>query len=233
MKRMLMLTLVGLLAVCAWSQYRGGYPPRGRVVVRKAPRPPHTYSDYHWRNTYYGFRLGLNASTVRSDAPALNGNGVKAGLNLGFAVGTQLSYATPLFIESGLYYSQKGGKSNNVVTLDGPTKFTYELNYVELPIILKYKHFTYSGLSVEPYAGGYLACGVGGKVKDYGDRKAFSSYDKGHFNRFDGGLKVGLGVGYGIADADLSYDLGLANVGQDSFDDTHNGTFTINIGVNF
>jgi hypothetical protein len=85
----------------------------------------------------------------------------------------------------------------------------------------------------ELYAGGYLAVGTDGNIKNYGARESFSSYENGYFNRFDGGLKLGCGVGFNMLYADISYDIGLANIGQDSFDDTHNGCFTINLGVNF
>lgn len=237
------LRLFGLLVAVLFSvTVAVAQPPyyrhQPRVVVHQPmPEPPHGHRHYvmgQRHRTYFGLRLGVNASNVRSDAQALNGHDVKAGLNIGLAVGTQLSYTTPLFVESGLYYTQKGGKSNNVVTADGrSSKFTYDLNYLQLPLLLKYRHHTAAGVTVEPYVGGYLACGIAGNVKDYGDRKAFGSFGDGYFNRFDGGLKFGLGVGYGIAYAEVAYDLGLANIGQDAFDDTRNGCFTFNVGVNF
>ena len=62
---------------------------------------------------------------------------------------------------------------------------------------------------------------------------AFSSYENGFFKRGDAGLKLGCGVGFGMGYADVSYELGLANVGQDAFDDTHTGSLTLNIGINF
>ena len=236
MRRTIILMITAVVALGAWAQGHRGYPPRTRVVVMRDSRPPRDigwYNPWEWHRTSYGLRLGLNASQVRSEAPALNGTGVKAGLNVGFVIGTQLSHRTPLFVETGLYYTQKGGKSDNVSTTSGRSKFTYDLNYLELPVLLKYRHFTSHGVSIEPYAGGYLACGIAGDIKDYGDRKAFGSYSDGYFKRFDGGLKLGIGVGYGIGYADVSYDIGLANIGQDTFDDTHTGTFTFNIGVNF
>lgn len=231
--KLFLLGMCLLVSLSAIAQMHGGYRPR--VVVRRhMPRvttAPPTYRDgCAWRNTYYGLRLGLNASNVRSEATILDGNGVKTGLNIGAVVGTQLSRHTPLFVETGLYYTQKGGKSDNG---GGRGKFTYELNYLQLPLLLKYRHFTMSGLTVEPFAGAYLACGIAGNIKDYGERQAFSSYSNGYFNRFDGGLRFGCGVGYGLGYAELAYDLGLANVGQDNFDNTHNGCFTISIGVNF
>lgn len=233
MKKVFTMIFCIMVAIgCAAQIY--GSRPRPRIVVHSNhSRPPAGVYDYYrpWHSTYYGVRLGLNAGSVRSDAPSLDGNEMKTGLNIGVAIGTQLSRYTPLFIESGLYYSQKGGKSSNGLGDYG--KFTYDLNYLELPILLKYKHFTRSGVSIEPFAGGFISCGVAGNIKDYAERQAFSSFSDGYFNRIDGGIKLGCGVGYGIGYAEVAYDFGLANVGQDTFDDTHTGCLTINIGVNF
>ena len=170
----------------------------------------------------------MTCASSSSDSPSLNGSSVKTGLNIGVAAGTQLTYRAPLFLETGLYYSQKGGKSGS-----GEGKFTYDLNYLKVPLLIKYKHFVGNQTSIQPYAGGYLAVGTDGDIKNYGSRTAFSSFDNGYFNRFDGGLKIGCGVGFNMLYLDASYDIGLANIGQDNFNDTHNGCFTINLGVNF
>ena len=227
MKKTLLLSLLCMiLAMPAMAQpgyrYGRGYNPRVQTVGR------HGNEYVAWHSYYVGLRVGLNASHVNSDSPLLDGSSMKSGLNIGIAAGTQLSYRAPLFIESGLYYSQKGGKSDS-----GSGKFTYDLNYLEVPLIIKYKHFVGNQTSIQPYAGGYLAVATDGQIKNYGTRTAFSSYDDGYFNRFDGGLKIGCGVGYNMLYLDASYDIGLANIGQDNFDDTHNGCFTINLGVNF
>ena len=227
MKKTLLLSLLCMiLAMSAMAQpgyrYGRGYNPRVQTVGR------HGNEYVAWHSYYVGLRVGLNASHVNSDSPLLDGSSMKSGLNIGIAAGTQLTYRAPLFIESGLYYSQKGGKSDS-----GNGKFTYDLNYLEVPVIIKYKHFVGNQTSIQPYAGGYLAVATDGQIKNYGTRTAFSSYDDGYFNRFDGGLKIGCGVGYNMLYLDASYDIGLANIGQDNFDDTHNGCFTINVGVNF
>ena len=225
MKKTLLLSLLCMiLALPAMAQpgYRYGHNPRVQTVGR------HGNEYVAWHSYYFGLRVGLNASHVNSDSYLLDGSSVKSGLNIGVAVGTQLTYRAPLFIESGLYYSQKGGKSGS-----SGDKFTYDLNYLELPLIIKYKHFVGNQTSIQPYAGGYLAVGTDGDIKNYGTRTAFSAYEDGYFNRFDGGLKIGCGVGFNMLYLDASYDIGLANIGQDNFDDTHNGCFTLNIGVNF
>ena len=227
MKKTLLLSLLCMiLAMPAMAQpgyrYGRGYNPRIQTVGR------HGNELIAWHSYYVGLRVGLNASHVSSESPLLDGSSMKSGLNIGIAAGTQLTYRAPLFIESGLYYSQKGGKSDS-----GNGKFTYDLNYLEVPVLIKYKHFVGNQTSIQPYAGGYLAVATDGQIKNYGTRTTFSSFEDGYFNRFDGGFKIGCGVGYNMLYLDASYDIGLANIGQDNFDDTHNGCFTINLGVNF
>lgn len=225
----LIATIICLMtAVGANGQSRrhGGYTP---------PAPRGGYSTVSRRsfapNTYYGFRFGLSASHISSDAPELDGSNSKTGLNVGAVVGLQLAPQAPLFFETGLGYSEKGGKGN----INGE-KFSIGLNYLEMPLLLKYSAYVAPATAVEPFIGGYLSCGIGGKVKDYGSREAFSSFDDrygANFKRFDGGLRVGCGLAYEMLYAELGYDFGLSNIGDNAFDDTHNGAFFLNIGVNF
>ena len=227
MKKTIIFSLLCvMLALPAIAQpgYRYGRGPQPRVQTVGR----HGNEYIAWHRYYFGLRVGMNASHVSSDSPSLNGSGVKTGLNIGFAAGTQLSYRAPLFLESGLYYTQKGGKSGS-----GADRFSYDLNYLEVPLLIKYKHFVGNQTTIQPYAGGYLALGTDGEIKDYMKRDRFSSFSDDYFNRFDGGLKIGCGVGFNMLYLDASYDIGLSNIGQDSFDDTHNGCFTLNIGVNF
>lgn len=206
------------------------YYPDGR------PIPPRHRSEYYSQNrqigsNYYGFRLGMALGTVNSDSPYLDGNKVRTGLNVGFVIGTQLTARAPLYFESGLYYIEKGGKS----TYNG-NKFSYALDYLEVPLLIKYKYNVDQDFSIQPFMGGYLSCGVAGKIKDFANREAYSSYDSDvdqHFRRFDGGLRLGCGVGFDMLYVEASYDIGLANVGNDDFDDTRTGSFNLTFGVNF
>ena len=155
---------------------------------------------------------------------------MKTGLNVGLAMGVNLMREAPLYLETGLYYTEKGGRGR----ADG-TRFTYSLNYIELPMVLKYKYFVDRSLSVEPFLGGYLAYGVSGKIKDFGIREAYSSFSSSpySFERFDGGLRLGCGISYDLLYADIGYDIGLANISHDDFNTSHNGALILTVGVNF
>jgi len=229
MKKIL-VSLIACLLVTAPAAAQ--YYPNGRPIPPRLRNGYHTRSNtVNYSNMYYGFRIGLGVGTVNSESDYLDGNKAQTGLNVGFVLGTQLTTAAPLFFETGIYYSEKGGKStyNN-------QKFTYGLNYIEFPLLLKYKYYADRDFSIEPFVGGYLSCGVGGKIKDFNNREAYDSFgDDGdsNFKRFDGGLRVGCGVGFQVMYLEASYDIGLANVGKDAFDDTHTGCFNLTFGVNF
>ncbi|MGI6233462.1 MAG: porin family protein [Prevotella sp.] len=232
-KTLLMLVLLMTVTAASAQYYPDGrpIPPSKRASYYNHRNNYDHYHDYGLGRTYYGFRVGLGVATVNSDADDLDGGNAKTGLNVGFVVGTQLTDRAPLYFETGLYYTEKGGKGYH----DG-SKFTYGLNYLEVPLLLKYKYSVAPDFTIEPFMGGYLACGVSGKIKDYGNREAYSSFDSDYdssFKRFDGGLRLGCGFGFQMLYLGVSYDIGLANVGRSDFDDTHTGTLNINVGVNF
>lgn len=185
-----------------------------------------SFTDDH--NIYYGLRLGLALATVNSDDARLDGGSCQTGLNLGGIIGFQLSPVSPVYLESGLTYTEKGGRGY----VDGK-KFTYSLNYLEMPIVAKYRYEVDTDMSIQPFIGGYVAMGVGGKVKNFGDRTTTSSFSSNFFKRFDGGLRLGCGFEYELIYAEAAYDLGLANISHDDFESSHNRCFYLNIGVNF
>ena len=164
---------------------------------------------------------------------------MKTGLSFGAAVGIQLSNSAPVFFETGLTFVQKGGRGYVSMTDEAgnPTraKFTFNLGYLELPLVVKYGFEMDDHMSFQPFLGGYFALGIGGKIKNFQDKQSYGSFaDGGHtFRSFDGGLRFGCGFSYDLAYIELGYDFGLANIGRDDFDTTHNGCLFLNLGVNF
>ena len=216
MKRFMTLALVAIATLTATAQTYSG----SSFYDRENPMGT--------GSMYYGFRIGPTFSTVNSDDANLDGGNSQTGLTLGAVMGFQLSDDIPLFLETGLSYTEKGGKK----TLTGK-KMTYDLNYLEIPILVKYIYDIDGHFSVQPLFGGYLSYGISGKIKNFGERHAQDSFSDTTFKRFDGGLRIGCGVGYDLFYADLSHDVGLSNICHDTFDISHNGCLYLNFGVNF
>lgn len=174
---------------------------------------------------YYGLRLGMNVASTSSESNAFDTN-PRTGLVIGFAYGMQLSKHHPLWLEASLLYSEKGGKTHQ----DGD-KVTYRLGYLQLPIVAKYGINMDDDLYLQPFFGGYLSVGITGKMKNYGARESESVFD--NMKRFDGGLRAGCGLEYKMMYVEVGYDLGLANIAKDEFDNTKTRCFFVNLGINF
>lgn len=227
--KLILAALTIMMALPAQAQY-GHY---GSRTARPGTYRPTTYPasrnyGYSSPYTYYGFRIGVNGATVNSDDRYLDGGSMQSGLNASVNVGVLLTRSAPLFFETGLQYTEKGGKGSY-----SGSKFTYDLNYLEVPLVLKYQYKVDNDIAITPFLGGYLACGVSGKIKDFGDRVAQSSFSSDAFQRFDGGLRLGCGVMLNMFYAEIGYDAGLANISNDTFDTAHTGTLFANVGINF
>ena len=223
MKRMMIVLMSLALTVSAFSQY-------GRPHYYSRPsRPMPVHSPHRsYADVYYGLRFGAAFATVNSDDRYLDGGSAKTGLNVGAVAGFQVAYRSPVYFETGLSYVEKGGKG-----LYEGTKFTYSLDYLEVPLVMKYMIDIDREFSIQPYVGGYLALGVAGKIKDFGHRQAYSSFEKEGFQRFDGGIRIGCGIQYDFVYAELGYDFGLANISHDYFDTSRTGTLFATVGFNF
>ena len=210
--------------------YRPGYKPgfgrdygygHGRPQYRESGISPLFGPDW-----YGGVKFGVTGSHVSSQSPELRGNGIQSGISLGLAAGFNLSPATAF--ESGLYYMEKGGSSRA-----SGGRFTYDLDYLEIPLVVKYYIFSGNRAVFQPYAGAYLGLGVGGQLKDYGSRSVTDSFTSGLFRRGDSGLLFGCGVSWSFLYASLGYEYGLANIGADLFSETHNRALVFSVGFAF
>lgn len=200
---------------------------------------------------YYGLRLGLALGHLSGKTPNLESRSMKAGVNVGGVFGVQISPSAPVYLETGIYFAQKGGKGtiyedadgNPIYKTDPKTQektlapggmdLTISVNYLEIPIVAKYFVELDDDLTVQPFFGGYLALGIGGTVKDYLNEVEYTSFSDKYFTRFDGGLRLGCGLQYQVMYAELAYDWGLANISHDTFKSSHTGCLSFNIGVNF
>ena len=155
-------------------------------------------------------------------------SGMKTGFTIGGVLGLRLSETAPVFLESGLYYTQRGGKDD---------KYKADLYCIEVPLLIKYGIQASDKIAVLPFLGPYFAYGVGGQreyidVVNGGSKGKESVYDK-FLNRNDIGLKLGCGAEYNMLYLEAGYQLGLANISDNDDNTTHANAFYINIGVNF
>lgn len=224
MKRMMMITMLAVLtAVPSMAQYVRRPMSRPVTPVRLSHYDDH-YRRHAGLDGYFGLRVGLGVATVNAEDPYLDGSTPKSGLNIGFVAGIQVAPVTPLYLETGLSYTEKGGKNGT---------YSYNMNYLEVPLLMKYQHNFDPLTSIQPFVGAYLAAGISGNFRDKDRHKSYSSFSDDAFKRFDSGLRIGCGLQFDHLYAELGYDIGLANVSRDDYDTAHTGCFFANVGVNF
>ena len=185
---------------------------------------------------YYGVRLGYNLASINSSDATIDMNSY-GGWAFGGVYGLQLANSTPLWLEAGVFYSEKGGKTNDSPYTIGDSKKEYfqkkttRLIYLQAPIVVKYAFDVADDFYVQPFLGGYLALGIGGKTKLYDEEKSYDSFN--NFNRFDGGIRVGCGVEYQMIYAEVGMDFGISDISDKEFKSARNQNLFFNIGVNF
>lgn len=183
---------------------------------------------------YYGVRIGLNVASLTGDKETL---GTNTGFNLGGVIGLRLSQTTPIFLESGLFYTERGASSG---------KTEVNLNYLEIPILIKAGFNVTDDIAVLPFIGPTLSLGIAGKMKGYYYNTPFtrefysiSSYkgDKSKdllkYSRTDLGLKIGCGAEWNMLYLETGLQFGLSNVLSNEEYSQHSNAFFINFGVNF
>ena len=225
MKKLFTLIMAVAIAMPTFAQFGGSRRTKDRFNHSNVEQ-------------YYGLRLGYNIASINSNDATIDMNSY-GGFAFGGVYGLQLANSTPIWLEAGLFYSEKGGKdenkltvvNNNGVLTEMTQKVTTRLMYLQAPIVIKYAFDVADDFYVQPFLGGYLGLGIGGKTKLYGSRETHDSFDK--FNRFDGGLRIGCGAEYQMVYSEMGFDFGIANISDDDFSTARNQSFFINVGVNF
>ncbi len=205
MKKLLFAITALLCSVCSNAQIAAG-----EFTVDKT-------------SIYYGVRLGGNLSYISGDHMELNN---KWGLTIGGVIGMRVSDTTPLFIESGLYYTQMGAeKDRNEINL----------NYLEIPVLVKAGFELDNDIALLPFIGPVFGIGVAGKTKGY-EKDVFysdSSFGSDNYLRPDMGLKFGCGAEWNMIYLEFGYRFGIANILDSNEFSQHNNALFVNLGVNF
>ena len=168
---------------------------------------------------YWGVRLGVNFSSISGDIESDKG---RTGFVLGGVVGLRVSDSSPVFLESGLYYSERGGKDSKSSKVDAfdPNLPDGHLNYLEIPVLIKYGVTAENNIAILPFIGPYLSLGVSGNYR--------------YLKHPEVGLKVGCGVEWNNLYAEALYQFGLSNIADAKGEpSSHGHSLGINIGINF
>jgi hypothetical protein len=212
MKKVLMSIVAVLLAANSFAQTNSGGFSLSESTV------------------YYGARIGMNVSTITGDGTSDMKS--KVGLNLGGVLGLRISDATPLFLESGLYFTQYGAKMK-----DGFDDKSYiTINYLEIPVLIKYGFQVTDEIAVLPYLGPTLGLGITAKGKfpdATGGYSTESGFKDNDLNRPNVGIKLGCGAEWNKLYLEAGYHFGITNILDSDDDAWHNGNLFINFGVNF
>ena len=199
MKKLLVSIVAALMAVPSFAQFSsGGF-------------------ELDKQNLYYGIRFGGTLASVSGDIPV----GTKVGLTLAGVIGLRVSSTAPVFLESGLYYTQRGAKED-------PITITHD--NLEIPVLVKYGIKATDEIALLPFFGPYFAYAVSSEFKYKGETVPKDSFRP---NRNNMGFKLGCGAEFNKIYAEVGYQFGVTNF-IDSDDLTgHNNAFFLNLGLNF
>ncbi len=204
-------------------------------------------------------KVGVTASTFGLSKAAnddLKADNTDKPLTIGFSAGAgfELSMGDIFSIQPEILYTQKGYKLK-----DADSESQFKLNYVEIPVLLKFTFGEEDELRFFGYAGPYVGYALNGnynfqigsasqkgKLKfgeepdNYTGTDAYVSKDDA--NRLDIGAYVGAGVSYPIGSGALSlegrYGYGFTNFekdasGQASSDDLKSQNRTIGVFLGY
>ena len=209
MKKFFVSILVAMLAIPSFAQYSSG----GFSLDEE--------------NLYWGVRFGVTGASLGGDLDL----GMKAGMTLAGVVGLRASDSTPVFIESGLYYTERGGKKDD---------FRVGYNNLEIPILVKYGFKVGDEIAVLPFVGPYFSYAFSGNTKQVGTegKESVGTFDEkkaftGGLKRANMGFKLGVGAEYNKVYLELGYQLGITNVCKDDDLSSHSNALFCNFGVNF
>ena len=165
-------------------------------------------------NIYWGARIGIAFGGISGDIETDEG---RTGMTLAGIVGLRVTENAPVFLESGLYYTERGGnKLKGPVVEGGPDA---HLNYLEVPALIKYGIATDQEVAFLPFLGPYIGMGISGNFK--------------YMKHPEMGFKVGCGVEWNNLYAEALYQFGVTDICDPDDYSSHGHAFGINFGINF
>jgi hypothetical protein len=172
----------------------------------------------------FGIKAGLNNSTLGGDGADIPGKKSNTGFNFGVMAGIPLS--THFVFQPELMYSANQGMEFRPTTT---SETNYNLNYVNIPLMLKYKSSGFYG-EAGPYFG-FLTSGkiknkIGGVTTENDIKESFDGTDMGV--ALGTGYMMNSGFGFGVR-----YNMGLQNIYDATSPEYKNRYWQVNLLYNF
>lgn len=173
----------------------------------------------------YGVRVGMNIAnmTFKSGGVSATPNAVVRPL-VAFSYEKSLMQSLPLYFETGLGIAGYGTS-----IADGAVKIN--AYYFEAPALVNWHFGLTDDVALIPYLGLSLRVGFAGNMKA-GSEKADTFGDEG-LDRFDMGVRAGIGVEYRRYSFRFGYDAGFLNLSDTSELTVRNKTFQLQLGYRF
>jgi len=174
----------------------------------------------------FGLKGGVNIANMTFSASGMSISPKSiVGIHIGPVVEFKLQES--LYFNTGILYSLKGCKAD----FEGVNS-TEKLNYLEIPLNIAYKFATSETSKFFVQAGPYLGYALSGKDKTDGETTDIEFGDGGA-KRFDFGVGIGLGLEFGQLVPSVNYQLGLANINDDTDIKLKNKVFQISVAYMF
>lgn len=187
----------------------------------------------------YGLKVGINFSNISEKETGFDYRN-RTGFHIGGLV--QIPLSKKFFLQPELMYSTQG---SNAEIPEEETRLKMKMDYLTIPIMVKYNVFKRFNIEAGPQIGFLLSSKITAEYQDpdviFDD--GFTLDDKEYKNTID--LSLGLGASYDWTSnfsTGIRYNLGISNVyrkGKEIIDDdgaygsSHNGVFQLSVGYKF
>ena len=199
------------------------------------------------KRNIFGVDVGMNVSSLSISGTFLN---VAPSSKMGFSGG--LSYqrlvvpSQPIYIETGIHYSQKGA-----IYRESDLDLELRTSHIEVPLLVNYHYDLGSDFSVIPslglycsygIAGDYILSGTSGDSGLDGELAVLGGYvvygDRGELKRANMGMRFGVSFGWKMVAVRAIYERDLLNgskidEGVNDNSKTRNNVFRLSVGYRF
>jgi hypothetical protein len=174
----------------------------------------------------FGIRAGVNFANI-TDTNADRRIGFMGGVYGDFMISN-----SNLSIQPELLYTQKGVKKKVDVQGGGTVKGKVRLDYIEIPILVKYNFVSSGSVNPNLYVGPYVGFNVNSDVKVKNNQGKASVGIGSNTKDTDFGIVVGGSLDFGYINVGLRYGFGLIDVSKNGASGK-NSVLSIVAGVGF